>query len=702
MVVGAYGLRFGNPEEKDLTDEWFAPDTDYGPHGGDGMTTTFHHCHPVHKELKALAERIFGPVKAIKDEIGIFVTAVLDMADEYERVVGKLVEAGRLRWSSGTASHLILRDDDTGRIKRWHIIEWAYTPQAAEPRLPVITPLKSYGLSDEDIENLLADSRSILPAREQPDESGAGAEKGASSLHDTVIQLLSLKPTGGKAMTLEEMLSKINELVPGLSDEQASSLANSLALGFSQPPDMGGEAASEPDETMAVDEEDEEEFAAARGVPVEAMGQLIKLAAQMGAANAKPAKAAKPTPAHPAKSRPAYDWKPSPAAQRADDQRRDAEKAFHALYQTRFGAEDEVKAVVLSDLVGKDYRQVIWDQNRAYATYLRNGDRMLDREAFKSLQMQIFPSQQIMELIANGFDVKSIKDVMVEAQGTLGGYAVPPNVQNEIITRLPGLVVVRGAGAVVITLVNSNSTDIPIYSGGDKRYRGRLRGQWGTETQQPTEQYATLQMDSVQAHIYTYKVPMSQSMVEDAANLVSLVTDDIAITMGLDEDDVFLVGDGVGKPMGILPGGVNKFDLAEVNSGAAAALTTVGIKKLKRGIASQYRKEGIWVGNSDTYSEIEVLQDGAGNFAFPDLSDEDMMLKRKAYESEALPDVAANAFPLIFGAMRGYRIVERLGFTIARMQDSNTGLNKVEYHVRRRIGGRIMEPWCFALQKVAA
>jgi HK97 family phage major capsid protein len=52
--------------------------------------------------------------------------------------------------------------------------------------------------------------------------------------------------------------------------------------------------------------------------------------------------------------------------------------------------------------------------------------------------------------------------------------------------------------------------------------------------------------------------------------------------------------------------------------------------------------------------------------------------------------------------MAGYTIVERAGLTIARYQDSNTGINKVEFHVRRRVGGRVERPWMFSVQEVAA
>lgn len=377
-------------------------------------------------------------------------------------------------------------------------------------------------------------------------------------------------------------------------------------------------------------------------------------------------------------------------------------KAWEAVYVTRFGDEDTATKAIYSDLLGSDYRQTIAAQSAAYAKYLRFGDRDLDSNERRALRTQIFPHGEIKAMLEGGLDLASIKTTMVEAEGTLGGYAVPPAQQAQIAARLPGLTAVRGGGATVVDLVTGNSIDVPVYDGGDSRYVGNLRGQWGDETQTPGAQNAKLRNVAVVANLYTYKIGMSQSLVEDAANLVQIVTNDIVNTLAIDEDDSFLVGDGIGKPLGLLPGGANTLSLSEVNSGNASALTADGIKGVKRGVASQYRKASIWVANSDTYGVIEKLKGGDGQYIFGDLSDTEMLLGRKAVESEAMADVAASVYPVIFGDFSGYWIVQKAGLAIVRFQDSNTGINKVEYHVRRRVGGRVSEAWKFAVQKVSA
>jgi HK97 family phage major capsid protein len=141
--VGSYGIRFSGPEQKDFYGDYFTKDTDYGPRAGDGAATMFNHGFPVADGLEYLASKTFAPVKAVKDDLGIFVETVLNLSDDYEKAIYELAQSGKLKWSSGTAAHLMRRAAD-GQILRWHPIEFSYTPTPAEPRLPAIMPMKSY------------------------------------------------------------------------------------------------------------------------------------------------------------------------------------------------------------------------------------------------------------------------------------------------------------------------------------------------------------------------------------------------------------------------------------------------------------------------------------------------------------------------------------------------------------------------------
>ncbi len=150
--VEATGVRFSGPDERDLEGDYFTSDTDYGPHGGNGMAATLNHRVPMitsstkaneAEVLKRYAKRTFrNPVSTSIDENGIIARHILDLSDEYEAMIFEMAQEGKLRWSSGAPGHMVDRADDR-KITMWHIAEWAYTPTAAEPRLPAISPVKA-------------------------------------------------------------------------------------------------------------------------------------------------------------------------------------------------------------------------------------------------------------------------------------------------------------------------------------------------------------------------------------------------------------------------------------------------------------------------------------------------------------------------------------------------------------------------------
>ncbi|MGQ9491734.1 MAG: phage major capsid protein [Anaerolineae bacterium] len=370
-------------------------------------------------------------------------------------------------------------------------------------------------------------------------------------------------------------------------------------------------------------------------------------------------------------------------------------KTIEAAHVLRFGSVDEPTDLVMREIYGGDYRQIALDQIKAFMRYLRTGtvDRALTR--------QVWGIEDVKSMLKSGMTVAEIKSTMVEGQDTLGGYAVPPQISNEILGRLPGLTVVRGGGARVIQTA-SNAIQWLKVTGGDSQYSSGLRGQWDSEVATPSEKSFTFGLETINVHTYTYKTAMSQSLVEDAGNIVSLFTALVTDTLAVDEDAAFLVGDGIGKPRGILPSASNSHGLTEVVSGNASTLTVDGVKKLRRGVASQYRRNASWIGNSATAGVIEAFKDGQGRFFFEYLDVGEMFMRHPWRESEAMPDIAPGAYPLIYGDLSGYCIVERLGLSVVRFQDSATGINKVEFHVRRRLGGDVLEPWKFAVQKIAA
>ena len=140
--VGGYLVRFGTPDETDLTGDYFAADTDFDLDDGAGKSTVLYH-HGLDATLK---RRKLGRADLRIDDVGVWMEAQLKLRDEYDRAIYGMVEAGKMGLSSGTAPHLVEREavGNASKITVWPLgLDASITPIPAEPRTSVV-PLKSY------------------------------------------------------------------------------------------------------------------------------------------------------------------------------------------------------------------------------------------------------------------------------------------------------------------------------------------------------------------------------------------------------------------------------------------------------------------------------------------------------------------------------------------------------------------------------
>lgn len=128
--VGGYLIRFSTDKDPDLTGDFFTPETDFGEH----KTADVYYNHGLDATLKT---RKIGKADLRSDEVGIWAEAQLALRDEYEQAIYEMAKAGKLGWSSGTASHLMERKavGKSNLITRWPLgLDASLTPTPAEPR----------------------------------------------------------------------------------------------------------------------------------------------------------------------------------------------------------------------------------------------------------------------------------------------------------------------------------------------------------------------------------------------------------------------------------------------------------------------------------------------------------------------------------------------------------------------------------------
>jgi HK97 family phage major capsid protein len=380
-------------------------------------------------------------------------------------------------------------------------------------------------------------------------------------------------------------------------------------------------------------------------------------------------------------------------------------KTQKAAYVTRFNDETSTIKGILTDLHGSNYQGAYWAQKAAFNRYLRGGEGNLKGDDKQLLAGIVFnPAAVKMALNQGTDDIQSLRATMVEAADTLGGYMVPVDFQMKMIERLAALTIIRGRASQMNT--SRDRVEMPEATGGDGRYTSPVRVTWVDETPtvgQLTPNYVTFGLRGINVHTAMAETPLSRNLLEDVAfDVEGYLGKKMAESVALDEDRQFMIGNGVGKPRGILPGSTNAMGLTEVVTGSASALTWNGLIAATYGVAAQYRQEGVWLANRATYLAIAKMQDStSGNYLWQayqfeggEVGRTKTLLGYPILESELMPDIASGAYPIIFGSLDAYQIVDRLGMTVERYLDSQTARQNLVYFVmRRRLGGELVETW---------
>lgn len=381
-----------------------------------------------------------------------------------------------------------------------------------------------------------------------------------------------------------------------------------------------------------------------------------------------------------------------------------------SAYVARFGDMDDAVKSILTDLHGGDYAGKFYAQKAAFNKFLRKGEFALERPEFDLLKQIILTPGVVKSALINGFDsVESTKATMGESIDSLGGFAAPVDFQTRVIERIQGLAVVRSRAAVDTT--SRDRVEYPVIKGGDSRYTSAVRTSWTSEVNlADITTNLTLGSEVIPVHTMMAEAWLSRNSVEDAAfNIEEHLTRRIGESAALEENEKFLIGTGAGAPQGILPGGSNGLSLSRVFSGSTTGVTWDQILALYYGVASQYRANAVWLMEGATALAISQLKDSNFGYLWQPfqyqggaMGPEPMLRGKAVLEDEAMPSIANGAYPIVFGDMSGYQIIDRVGMTIERYLDSAPARkNAIVYVMRRRVGGQVIEPWRFSVMQCA-
>ena len=278
-----------------------------------------------------------------------------------------------------------------------------------------------------------------------------------------------------------------------------------------------------------------------------------------------------------------------------------------------------------------------------------------------------------------------------------GGYLAPTAFASEILKNLRQLSDIRKYARTMT--IGAAEIKFP-------RRTSSTAATWVSEVADRTESELTYEQVTLTPYELATFVDVSVQLLEDNTyNLEGEISRDLAETFAITEGLAFVSGNGVNKPTGLLAAtGISEMKTGVAANFAAANPADTLIAMFHK-LPAAFAQVGAWAMNRNTLSTIRQFKDAQGRYIVLDsLADGApvTLLGRPVVEMVDMADVAAGTYPIIFGDMSGYRIVDRAGLSVLRDPYTLAAKGQVRIHARMRVGADVTNPDRFIKLKVSA
>lgn len=278
------------------------------------------------------------------------------------------------------------------------------------------------------------------------------------------------------------------------------------------------------------------------------------------------------------------------------------------------------------------------------------------------------------------------------AVGADGGYTVIPELDKEIMRQLSDESVMRQICTVKTTKTNEYKKLVSV--GGATVNRG-TENKPRTETTTPRMEEVSIKVFPIYAYPKTTQEILDFSEVDILGWLSSEIGDAFVAT----EEDDFVNGDASKKSKGFLSyprdaTGDKSRAFGTLEKMTVAAVTSDSLIDLLYKLKAKYRKNAVWVMNSNTAATLQKLKNGNGDYIWRDRLTEsapDTLLGRPVHYLETMPDAeASQPFLAVGDFKRGYFIVDHTSGTRTRPDNiTEPGFYKV--HTDKYLGGGVVD-----------
>ncbi len=278
-----------------------------------------------------------------------------------------------------------------------------------------------------------------------------------------------------------------------------------------------------------------------------------------------------------------------------------------------------------------------------------------------------------------------VRNALSEGVDSEGGYLVPDEFEHTLVDALADQNVMRGLVKVIQT--TSGDRKIPVVS-------THGSASWLDEGKPYVESDEAFSQVSLSAFKLGTFLKISEELLNDSAfSVETYLATEFARRIGAAEEEAFLVGDGKGKPTGLLAatGGAE----AAVTTAKATDITADELIDLHYALRAPYRKNAVWLTNDSTVKAIRKLKDGNGQYLWqPALTatTPDTVLGRPVHTSVFVPEIKAGAKSVAFGDLGYYWIADRQGRSFKRLNELFATTGQVGFLASQRLDGKLILP----------
>ena len=269
---------------------------------------------------------------------------------------------------------------------------------------------------------------------------------------------------------------------------------------------------------------------------------------------------------------------------------------------------------------------------------------------------------------------KQVSNVLQEGIDADGGYLVPEEYDERLITVLSEENIIRN---LATTIQTSGNHKINIAS-------TEPAAAWIDEGGSLAFGDATFKQILLDAHKLHVAIKVTEELMYDSAfNLEAYITTQFGKALANAEEDAFLNGDGNNKPTGIFH---------ESNGGTflekVTAIKADDVINLVHALKRPYRKNAVFITNDKTIAQIRKFKDSNGAFIWQpsyQQGEPDTLLGYPVYTSAYAPENA-----IAFGDFSYYNIGDRGARSFKALTELFAGNGMIGYVAKERVDGKLV------------